>query len=325
MLRAHAPLRIDLAGGTLDIWPLYLLLGGGLTVNLAIDRRAEARLEERDDRGIRLVAEDLGLAEEASSWEGLDAAGELGLVKRLIRFYRPARGFRLRTSVAAPPGAGLGGSSALALAVAALLERFCEGTRSVEELILLLRDLEAEALGVPTGVQDYYAAAFGGLNAIRLEPGGAGRERLRPRARFLKELSERLLLVYTGTAHRSGRLNWEVVRRAIDGEPSTRAALAELKEAALAMRAALLEEDLPGVAAALRAEWAARQRLAPGIVTPRMEKLAGLAEAAKPCGAGGGGALLLLAGEGTAERLRAARLSPLRWRPTERGLTVEEV
>jgi len=334
MLRASAPLRIDLAGGTLDIWPLYLLLGGGLTVNMAIDRYAHAELRPRDDRKIKLTAGDLGLEEPFPSPEGLGLEGELGLVKRLIRFYKPDRGFELRTWVEALPQAGLGGSSALALAVSALLDRIRGGHRDLAELINLTRDLEAQALGVPAGIQDYYAAAYGGLNALWLEPGGVRREQLRPSIAFLEELEERLILGYTGVAHRSGELNWEVFKRYIDGDPQAREGLREAKEAALSMHEALSVEDLAGVGRALRAEWAARRGFALEITTPEIDRLIELAlksgaAGAKLCGAGGGGALLLLAAEGMRKRLegllQAEGVEPLEIGFARRGLRIEEV
>jgi len=334
MLRASAPLRIDLAGGTLDIYPLYLFLEGGLTVNLAIDRYARAELSPRDDRRIRLIAEDLSLEESSTSWEVLDLSGELGLVKRLVKFYKPNRGFDLRTDVEAPPGAGLGGSSALALAVSALLSRARGMDYGLPELIRLTRDLEAQVLGVPAGVQDHYAAAYGGLNALWLEPGRVRRERLDLSAMFLKKLEARLILVHTGVAHRSGRLNWEIFKRYVDGEAEVREGLKQVKEAALRMREALVAEDLEGVGGALRAEWEARRRLAPGITTPEIDRLVGRtmasgAAGAKLCGAGGGGALLLLAEEGARARLKQVlmeeRVEPLKFRLAPRGLQIEEV
>jgi D-glycero-alpha-D-manno-heptose-7-phosphate kinase len=334
MLRVSAPLRIDLAGGTLDIYPLYLFLDGGLTVNLAIDRCARAELKVWDNRKIQLVAEDLSLEEAFSSSEEFDPTGGLGLVKRLIKFYKPNQGLELRTAVEAPPGAGLGGSSALALAVSALLNRITGRNHDLTALIGLTRDLEAQALGVPAGVQDYYAAAYGGLNTIWLGPGGERRERLEPSAAFLEELEERLILSYTGIAHCSGRLNWEVFKRCVDGEPKVRKALGRIKEAALWMRKALVAEDLEEVGQALRAEWEARRDLAPGITTPEIDRLIELALrnsaiGAKLCGAGGGGALLLLAREGTearlAELLQREGGQLLDFRPAPRGLEIEEV
>ena len=331
MLRAHAPLRIDLAGGTLDIYPLYLLLDGGLTINAAINRCARAELRIRTDREIKLIAEDLGREECFTSLEELDLEGELGLMKRLIRFYKPRVGFELRTDVGAPPRAGLGGSSALALAVSSLLGRAVGRDCGLDELIRLTRDLEAQALGVPTGIQDHYAAAYGGISAIWLGPDGERRERLEFSAAFAEGLEEGLIIGCTGIAHRSGRLNWEVLKRYVDGDPGVREGLERIKETALWMREALVAEDLDGVGRALRAEWEARRLLAPGITTAKVDRLIELAlgsgaGGAKLCGAGGGGALLVLAGGGARaqveQALREEGVELLEFGFAQRGLEV---
>ncbi|MFQ6117329.1 MAG: hypothetical protein ACE5LQ_03585, partial [Candidatus Bipolaricaulia bacterium] len=258
----------------------------------------------------------------------------LGLVKRLVKFYKPNRGFDLRTRVEAPPGAGLGGSSAIALAVGALLNRITGGGHDMAKLIELVRDLEAQALGVPAGVQDHYAAAYGGLNTIWLEPGRVWHERLDLSAIFLKELEARLILAHSGVAHRSGRLNWGVVKRYVEGDPRARDGLRRVKEAALRMREALIAEDLEGVGEALHAEWEARRQLAPGITNPEIDHLIGRAPASgaagtKLCGAGGGGALLLLVEEGARAQLEQVlmeeRVKPLGFGLAPRGLQIEEV
>ncbi|MCR4404777.1 MAG: hypothetical protein NUW06_05865 [Candidatus Acetothermia bacterium] len=311
MLWARAPLRLDLAGGTIDIYPLYLFLDGGLTINGAIDRYASVRVEERPGQEISLSAADLGLEERFDSVEEIDLHGGLGLVKRLLKFYKPTPGLSLRTSVDAPPGAGLGGSSALALAVCAALEFISHRHSDLPRLIELVRDLEAQSLGVPAGVQDYYAAGYGGLSAIWLGPGEERREQLPLSNEFVKELERGLILGYTGVAHSSGRLNWEVFKRFVDGEPAVRTALAQVKEATLRMYEALRAEDLVEVGRALCAEWEARRRLALPIAPAQVERLIAkalesAALGAKLCGAGGGGALLALAREGARAEVETA-------------------
>ena len=56
-VEATAPTRIDLAGGTLDIWPLYLFHPGAVTVNAAIDRRAWCGVETNHE-GVRIESKD---------------------------------------------------------------------------------------------------------------------------------------------------------------------------------------------------------------------------------------------------------------------------
>ena len=110
---ATVPMRIDLAGSTLDVYPLYIFEGGGLTVNAAIDIQARASVETRSDARIVVRSEDLDLTEEIPSLDDMDLLGELALVKRALHYYRPEMGLDIGVSSQAPKGSGLGASSAL--------------------------------------------------------------------------------------------------------------------------------------------------------------------------------------------------------------------
>ena len=98
------------------------------------------------------------------------------------------------------------------------------------------------------------------------------------------------------------------------------------------MRAALLANDWAEVAATMRAAYPVRKRLAPGITTPQMDMLvekalANGAEAAKICGAGGGGCIAFLcAPDRKPEVARAlsaeAGAEILDWRVSREGLIV---
>jgi len=195
----------------------------------------------------------------------------------------------------APVGSGLGGSSAYAVALArALLE--LEG-RPIDggELVPVLRDLEARVLGAPAGCQDHWAAEAGGVLALHLEPGGSRLERLPVEPKWL---SERMSVFFTGITHHSGMVNWQVIRRRIEGDPETARGLDAIAGAARHCRAALLAADEAGVGEAMASEWAARRTLAPEVCPPELDRVVGAALgagalAAKACGAGGGGSLVL--------------------------------
>ena len=111
-----APTRIDLAGGTIDIWPLYLFHPGAQTLNAAISLRARAVLESRDDGRVVIQSEDTGITVEADDWRALRDQTSLRLLSLLAHFFE-ARGVTLTTSCESPAGAGIAGSSALNVAV----------------------------------------------------------------------------------------------------------------------------------------------------------------------------------------------------------------
>lgn len=318
-LAAQAPTRIDFAGGTLDLWPLYLLFPGSRTLNAAIDLPSAVRLEALPS-GYEIVSRDQGRSLGAASLEDFDPEGPLPLLARLVRHFAPAPGLRLVTENRSPAGAGLGGSSSLAVALSAALAEWTGKRLEAAALISLAGNLEAQVLRAPTGIQDYFAAVHGGVSLLRLGPEGVQREPLDAVAEWL---GPRLVLCYTGAPHRSGIRNWEVYKRAVDGEAATCRALEAIAAAALGMEAALRARDAERVGEALGREWEARKLLAPGVTTPRIEETIDWARsagalAAKVCGAGGGGCVLLLAREGRAPevagalRARGVELLPLR-------------
>jgi D-glycero-alpha-D-manno-heptose-7-phosphate kinase len=171
-----------------------------------------------------------------------------------------------------------------------------------------VRDHETRVLGSPAGEQDYVAAIHGGVNALHLEPGGARREALRVDA---ASLESRLVLVYSGRSRFSGAGNWAIVRRRVEGDRAVARRLRDVATAARSLLGALRRADWKAAGEAIRAEWAARRRLAPSVAAGGMDELVRLgrrhgALAGKVCGAGGGGCLVFLAPPGRREAVAAA-------------------
>jgi D-glycero-alpha-D-manno-heptose-7-phosphate kinase len=306
-ISASAPTRIDLAGGTIDIWPLYLFHAGAQTLNAAIGLRAHVELVTRPDGRLAIESLDRGRTLERSHWSELPDGGELDLLSRLLRVFR-AESLTLRTRAESPAGAGLGGSSALAVAVCGALARWADAAYAPDALMALAMNVEAQALGVPTGVQDYRPAYHGGIAAIEMGVEGIRRVPLDVDPR---DLERRLVLAYTGEPRNSGTNNWEITKRHVDGDPDVFACFERIRDATAAMRAALAAGDWPEVGRQLALEWDTRKRLAPGVSTPAIETLMARARAAggraaKVCGAGGGGCLFCLADPDAVPGVRAA-------------------
>ena len=299
-IEARAPTRIDLAGGTLDIWPLYLFHPGALTVNCAVTRYASCVLESapRGSRRITLVSLDSGRRESFASLAALERASNyrLPLLAQLVKIFRPQAGLKLTTSSEAPAGAGLGGSSAMAVAICAALDRFTRAGLRREDWIHISRDAEAIVIRVPTGTQDHYPPAFGGASAIHLAPGGERREKL---GCDLAAVDRRLVLCYTGKPRQSGINNWEVFQQHINGNRRVRQNLAQIAAVARDVRGALARNRWAELGRLVREEWAFRRRFLPTISTPMIDRIitgartAG-AVAGKVCGAGGGGCVALV-------------------------------
>src|SRR6202158_2331721 len=240
IIESKAPTRVDLAGATLDIWPLYLFHPGALTVNVAISRYASCFIETNapSNDQIKLVSRDTKREETFSSLAALAKAGRyrLPLLAEIVKFFQPSSGFTLTTNSEAPAGAGIGGSSAMAVAICAALDALTGAGLRREDWIHISRDVEAIVIRVPTGTQDHYPPAFGGAAAIVLAPGGERREAL---GCDLDELERRLALCYTGKPRQHGINNWEVFKRHIDGDRRVSQNLEKISIVARQVRAAL--------------------------------------------------------------------------------------
>lgn len=329
-IEASAPTRVDLAGGTVDIWPLYLFHAGAQTVNFAIDLYANCKLKPREDNLIRLESKDTGSVVEGTI-DNLANDCELELLARLVNFFRPTTGLTMVTECCAPPGSGLGGSSALDIAVCGALNAFTKHGYSEAELLIIAKNIETQVIRVPAGVQDYYPAMFGGVNAIHLKVEGIVREEIKT---DLDTMRDRMVLCYTGKPHFSGTNNWEITKRHIDNDRSIHEQFDRIRDTTVKMRNALIEGDLNQMAALLDEEWRTRKELAPGVTTPKIEQLIEVARsagsmAAKVCGAGGGGCMIFIVEQGkreaVAQAIAAAGGQILDFQIVNRGLTVTEI
>jgi D-glycero-alpha-D-manno-heptose-7-phosphate kinase len=314
-IESKAPTRIDLAGGTLDIWPLYLFHEGSLTVNCAITRYASCVIETAPaaSRRIVLASRDTRRTESFVSFDALCRARQykLPLLANLVRVFRPNCGFTLTTNSEAPSGAGIGGSSAMAVAICAALDKLTKSKLRREDWIHLSRDVEAIVIRVPTGTQDHYPPAFGGASAIVLAPGGERRENLRCN---LDELEARLVLCYTGKPRQHGINNWEVFKRHIDGTRHVAQNLEKISLIAQAVRAAIEGNKWTEVGKLMHEEWDFRRRNLRSISTPLIDRVISSAQrngafAGKVCGAGGGGCVTLLIEPDARQRVEAAVLA----------------
>jgi D-glycero-alpha-D-manno-heptose-7-phosphate kinase len=287
-----APTRIDLAGGTIDIWPLYLFHPGAQTLNAAISIRARATVEPRTDSRVVIRSIDTGVTVEADGAAALAHEPRLRLLSLLVNFFE-VDGITLTTDSASPTGAGLAGSSALNVAVCAALSEWKRQHHPPEALLQIAMNVEAQTLGVPTGLQDYRPALYGGIAALELDAEGIHRMPLNV---DLDALAQRITLCYTGEPHNSGTNNWEITKAHIDGDRRVFDCFERIRDTAARMREALVRGAWDAVGDAIDEEWANRRRLAPTVTTPVIDALiaqgrAAGATAAKVCGAGGGGCL----------------------------------
>jgi D-glycero-alpha-D-manno-heptose-7-phosphate kinase len=333
MITVTAPTRVDLAGGTSDIYPLYLFMGGGCTVNAAVTVSSSVRFVTSAGATIRIVSEDLGESRETPSVEDLPTDGPLGLLGRAVKACPPPTGLEMTTRNTAPAGSGLGASSALLVAVVAGLMRLRGEEATPEQVVDLAADIETAAIAVPTGKQDHIAAAFGGVSLIQFGYRNYLRTSLPQGSIDRERLQSMMILTFTGEARFSGTNNWEITRSYIDGDAAVRRSLHQIRDVARDLCRTLTDgrwEDVPGLVAR---EWDIRRTLAPGVSTPRIDAMMAAAsqagaQASKVCGAGGGGCMLTLAPPEKRALVEAALVRAgaelIPFQIAERGLTIEQ-
>ncbi len=287
-MRARAPTRIDFGGGWTDV-PPYTTEQGGCVCNLAIARYASARLTAVKPESL-------------PSGEG-DGALTVAALRR-------ARldGVSIALDSDFPVGAGLGGSSAAGVAIAAAIAGWRGESLARSALAERSRDVEVEELGVAGGRQDHYAAAFGGALGLWFTESVTVRQ-LELSDDFLARLERCCVVGYTGRSRISGDTIAAVIDAYRQRQPRVTAALARMRTLAEEMIVALESRSLDDLGALVDEHWEHQRALHPAIATPEIDRVLALARRSgavggKALGASGGGCVLVIAAEGREHDVR---------------------
>jgi D-glycero-alpha-D-manno-heptose-7-phosphate kinase len=304
VIRIKSPTRVDLSGGTLDMWPLYNFVGSARTINLAIDIWTTAELIQKSDRTIDIESVDYQQIWKFKNTDDFLSAldPKLNLFQSVIKPFSQLypneiqKGFSLKTKSESPIGGGLGGSSSL---VISMLKAFSNLTNhkfdSTNDLVHWAHNIEACVLNTPTGTQDYYPAVTGGLSFIDYKASGILQMVIDPKN---TPFAENFLLVNTGKSHHSGLNNFEVLKSAVQQDQKVMSALREIKKISDEMFNVIQTKQWLKLPDLFQREYQARIQLTPAFSSPEIERLSEIslkngAEAVKICGAGGGGCVLV--------------------------------
>lgn len=297
-IKIFSPTRVDLAGGTLDMWPLYNFVGGAKTVNVAIDVYSQVELKKTSGAEVTIESRDLGYTKTFANLDVLLASTEpqLTLYKPLLAFFKPESGFHLITASQSPVGAGLGGSSSLVISMMKAFYKFlAQPIPTSHEAVQIAHNLEAQILNTPTGTQDYYPAFSGGLNILNYTAKNIQQNIVPIGSTPLKE---HFLLVYTGKAHHSGINNFEVLKSAVAKDAKVMAALNSLKDVAEKTANACLSNEWSKLPEIFEHEYKYRIQLTEHFSSPEIRQIKEISQKTgqsqvKICGAGGGGCVLI--------------------------------
>jgi D-glycero-alpha-D-manno-heptose-7-phosphate kinase len=298
-IRAKAPLRISLSGGGTDV-PPFPQLEGGCVLSTTINRYAYGTLKPRLDQNICVRSLDFGVSITYDPEDKLTYDGKLDLVKAAIRKLASAerRGFDLLIHSDAPPGSGLGASSAMMVVLVGLLKELENQPLTDYEIADLACVIEREELGIQGGLQDQYSAAFGGFNYIEFLPDRVVVNPLKISPDVMNELQYNFLLCYTGMMRLSGQIIQDQIDRYERRDATTMQALRELKALTIEMKNALLRRELDHIGELLNKEWQYKKTLSSRISNSQLDSLYETAreygaQGGKITGAGGGGYMLL--------------------------------
>ncbi len=297
-IRAKAPLRVSFAGGGTDV-PPFPELEGGCVMNATIDNYAWGSLRPRNDGLIQIESADLGVSLSYRVESDMPYDGQLDLVKAAITKLgaKNSHGFDIFLHSDAPPGSGLGSSSALMVNLVGLVKEFRNLPLTEYEVAHFAYQIEREELGISGGLQDQYASSFGGFNFIEFHKDRVIVNPLRISSDVLNELEHNLLLCYTGTTRKSDHIIEDQTRRYQKQDEKTLAGLRQQKRLAVDMKNALLQRRLDDFGELLHCAWQSKKSLSPRISNDRIDEMYEEARrngalGGKITGAGGGGYML---------------------------------
>jgi D-glycero-alpha-D-manno-heptose-7-phosphate kinase len=297
--RAKAPLRISFAGGGTDVSP-YADERGGLVLNATVDKYAYATLRLSSEPAITIKSLDY----QAIAKYGLDQPlvydGQLDLVKAAIRRLHagengPAgQGFDLFLHTDAPPGSGLGSSSAIVVAIIGVFSQWLAIPLTSYEIASLAYQIERLDLGIKGGRQDQYAAAFGGFNLMEFYGDRVIVNPLRIPVHILNELHYSLMLFYTGGARLSAQIIDRQTQGYVERQAEVVAAMDSIKQLTVETKNALLQGRLEDFGLLLHESWVNKKKMASSISNPLIDEMYRQARSlgalgGKISGAGGGG------------------------------------
>ncbi len=310
MLFAYAPVRLSFFGGGTDL-PAYYTVHGGAVLSTTIDKYIYVVLRVNEQNVLQITSSDYRTFYRHESGEPLLWEGDLALPRAVLQHFGVVHGLSLFLASEVPPGTGLGSSSSVTVALVKAVATACGFRLAPAQVAKLACHIEIELLGRPIGVQDQYAAAFGGLNWMTFDASGVRVEPLVVAHETLARLERNTLLMFTGAARDSSEILARQNRASAERDPQVIEALRITHALALEARRHLENGALERFGALLDQAWQHKQRFATGVTNERINYWYHLARqngalGGKIAGAGGGGFLLLYCEDEAVERVAAA-------------------
>lgn len=308
-INAIAPTRVCDLGGWTDTW----FAGHGAVFNIAVYPYVEVQIqvEDRTDDQERLTVSVENYGDAYTLDPGRIVYDKHPLIEAAIDLMGVPSDCAVKVNIfsEAPPGASMGTSAAVSVALVGGLARFLEKRLTPHEVASLAHSIETDKLGMQCGIQDQLASAYGGISFMTMyEFPHASVSSLQVPNAIWWELEHRLAVVYIGTPHSSSEVHKKVIERLGDDardEPS----LCRMREMATEGKVALYAGDFERLAWCMNENTEAQRQLHPKLVCDQFEQIMGIARefgalGFKVNGAGGDGGSLTILTDGDMARKR---------------------
>ncbi len=310
LLIARAPVRISLGGGGTDL-PAYYNQFGGAVVSTAINRYIYTFISRGVGSALQVISSDFRVFYRHESGEDFATDGELGLAKAVIREFDPTDGVDIFLASQIPPGTGLGGSGAVAVSMITALAAWHGRRLSKQEIAEMACDVSIQKLNLPSGKQDEYGSAMGGLNHILFTKEGTQVSPVVLPPPTLDTLQRRLMLFFTGKSRNSEKILKSQSSASRNQDPATLERMHRIKALGEQIYQAIQRGDLDGFADLLHQSWQQKRGVASDVTNTQIDTAYDLARqngalGGKITGAGGGGFLMLYCHEDKQEAVTRA-------------------
>lgn len=312
-VKVELPVRVDFSGGWSDT-PPWSLERSGCVLNMAITLEGSLPvgtiIETTEVTGVWIsddVGNELHISKISSVSPPFDINDPFRLVKSalLVTGFINERtlqstGLLIKTWANVPRGSGLGTSSILSAAVVKGLLQITNGDDSNENTTRLVLFSE-QLMGTGGGWQDQIGGLYPGIKFTASFPGIPLRLQVTPllaSSRLIKELQQRLLVVFTGQVRVAHQVLQKVVIRYLQRDNLLVSSIKRLIELAKIGREALMNCNIDEVGDVMLEAWRLHQELDPYCSNKLVDKLFDFSDSYcsgyKLVGAGGGGFALLL-------------------------------
>jgi D-glycero-alpha-D-manno-heptose-7-phosphate kinase len=295
--RSRAPLRIAFAGGGTDVNP-FASQYGGFVLNATINKYAYTSIVQTDQPHVTVRSHDFDCTTQFCSSTLASENTEACFVRSVYKHLASrARGLHIITHNDAPPGSGLGSSSAMMVSI-------IDAFREMENLVMspydigrLAHEIERMELAQLGGMQDQYAAAFGGFNFMEFDGDSVLVNRLKIDPWVVRELEYNMILVYTQKSRLSSNIIEDQIKNVQANKAGNIEAMMQIKQHAQDMKRLLLTGKTNEFGELLHEAWQQKKRMANSITNEYLDEMYEAARNAgaiggKVSGAGGGGFMM---------------------------------